>query len=157
MSAPDAHGFDFLLGNWRVRHLKLKRRLVGADDWWEFDGETSCRSILGGLGNIDDNVLAQPDGPYRALTLRLFNPRTGLWSIWWISDRTLAIEPPVHGRFADGIGTFYGDDVFAGRPIRVRFIWSEMTPRSAKWEQAFSPDNGASWETNWIMQFDRTA
>jgi hypothetical protein len=157
MSTSEANDFDFLLGKWRVRHRKLKQRLVGDTEWWEFDGETNFWSILGGLGNIDDNILDQPGNPYRAVTLRLFNPTIRQWSIWWISDQTLAIEPPVHGHFSNGIGTFFGDDVLEGRPIKVRFIWTEITERSARWEQAFSSDNGASWETNWIMQFERTA
>lgn len=156
-SIADAGDFDFLMGDWRVRHRKLKRRLAGDDEWREFRGETICRAILGGAGNIDDNILEQPDATYRAVTLRLFDPKTALWSIWWISDRSAVIEPPVHGRFANGVGTFLGDDNFEGQPIRVRFIWSAITEVSAQWEQAFSPNDGATWETNWVMEFERTA
>lgn len=156
-SATAAGGFDFLMGEWRVHHRKLKQRLAGDNEWWDFEGESSCRKILGGLGNLDDNVLEQPDASYRALTLRLFSSKTALWSIWWISDRTSRIEPPVHGRFENGLGSFFGDDSFEGRPIRVRFIWSAITARSARWEQAFSADGGAGWETNWLMNFERAA
>ena len=61
----------------------------------------------------------------------------------------------MRGGFKDGIGTFLADETFNGRPIKVRFRWSEITPKSARWEQAFSPDGGATWETNWVMHFSR--
>jgi hypothetical protein len=147
--------FDFFVGRWRVAHRRLRRRLAGDTEWEEFAGRSEMRQIVGGLGNVDDNVIELPAGTYRAATVRAFDPATGLWSIWWIDGRNPRLEPPVHGRFENGVGTFFGDDAFEGRPIRVRFIWSEITPRSARWEQAFSPVGGATWETNWIMTFTR--
>lgn len=154
---PGADGFDFLSGDWSVRHRRLDRRLAGCADWMEFTGRTVVERILGGLGNIDDNVLDLPQGPYRAATVRKFDPASGLWSIWWFDARYPGLEPPVQGRFEDGVGTFLGDDVFEGRPIRVRFLWSGITARTARWEQAFSTDGGLTWETNWTMDFERTA
>ena len=59
------------------------------------------------------------------------------------------------GTFEDGVGTFYADETLRGRPIKVRFIWSAITPDAARWEQAFSPDGGATWEVNWITDFAR--
>lgn len=152
-----AEGFDFLHGAWRVRHRRLARRLAGSTDWVEFGGRVEVRPILGGLGNVDENVLELPEGRYRAVTLRLFQPAAARWSIWWIDGRRLQLDPPVHGRFDQGVGTFLGEDTFEGRPVRVRFVWSHITPRSARWEQAFSADQGRSWETNWRMDFERSA
>ena len=86
------------------------------------------------------------------MSVRVFDPATKLWSIWWIDGRHPHLEPPVHGRL-EGVGTFEGDDVFEGRPIRVRFLWSGISARSARWEQAFSADGGATWEVNWVMRF----
>jgi len=151
------HDFDFLAGRWAVAHRRLRERLCGDTRWDAFAGRSEFRQIVGGLANVDDNIIALPAGTYRAATVRVFDPATGLWSIWWIDGRNPRLEPPVHGRFENGIGTFLGDDVFDGRPIRVRFIWSEITAQSARWEQAFSPDGGASWEANWIMTFRRGA
>jgi hypothetical protein len=148
--------FDFFAGRWTVAHRRLRRRLAGDTQWEEFTGRSEMRQIVGGLGNVDDNIIELPAGTYRAATVRAFDPATGLWSIWWIDGRNPRLEPPVHGRFENGVGTFLGDDIFEGRPIRVRFIWSQIAPRSARWEQAFSPDGGATWETNWIMTFTRS-
>lgn len=149
--------FDFLHGAWRVHHRRLRTRLVGDTDWEAFGGASACRPLIGGIGNVDDNVIELPAGTYRAATFRLFDPASGLWSIWWADGRAPRLDPPLQGRFENGVGTFFGDDVLDGRPIRVRFIWSRIAASDAQWEQAFSPDAGRSWETNWVMAFSRAA
>ncbi|KAF0184452.1 MAG: DUF1579 domain-containing protein [Hyphomonadaceae bacterium] len=149
--------FDFFIGAWLVSHRRLKARLAGCTDWEAFDGACTTQKILGGLGNMDDNVLNLPGGAYRAVTLRAFDPQTGTWAIWWLDGRTPhALDVPMIGVFRDGVGTFHADDTFAGRPIRVRFLWTRTREASPQWEQAFSIDGGESWETNWTMQFNRT-
>jgi hypothetical protein len=151
----DVHDWDFLVGRWNVRHRRLKARLAGSTEWDEFDGTCVNWPTLGGEGNVDDNLLELPGGTYRALGIRALNAKDGYWMIWWLDQRYLTIDTPMRGGFKDGVGTFLADETFNGRPIKVRFRWSEITPTSARWEQAFSPDAGASWETNWIMHFRR--
>jgi hypothetical protein len=150
-----ANDFDFLIGNWSVHHRRLNRRLAGDTTWIEFTGPATARKILGGLGNFDEIDIALPSGPYKGATLRLFNPATQLWSIHWMESRNPALDPPMIGKFENGLGLFYGDDVFEGRPIRLRFIWTPMTATECRWEQAFSDDGGREWETNWTMAFTR--
>lgn len=150
-----AAGFDFLLGSWRVRHRKLRERLAGSDEWFEFPGTLVVRPILGGLGNVDENVLEDPGGRYLASSIRRFDPQAGAWSIWWADGRFAGIGEPVTGRFEGAVGRFYGDETFGGRPIRIRFTYEDLAPGRARWSQAFSPDAGGSWETNWIMDFTR--
>lgn len=147
------HDFDFLHGAWTVEHRRLRARLQGVDEWDDFVGDATCRPVLDGLGNVDE--IAMPALGAVGMTVRLFNPRSGLWSLHWASTVTGAFEPPVVGGFADGVGTFFGDDVHDGQPIIVRYIWDEISPTSARWQQAFSPDGGRSWETNWVMRFTR--
>ena len=72
-----------------------------------------------------------------------------------MDSRNPVLDAPMRGRFSDGRGRFYGEETFQGRPIRVRFIWTPMTPTTCRWEQAFSEDDGKTWETNWIMSFTR--
>jgi hypothetical protein len=156
-SPAGSHDFDFLIGDWRIHHTLLKDRLTGCHEWFEFDGTSSMRPMMGGWGNVDDNVLNRPGGAYRAMTVRAFDPVSGQWAIWWVDGRNPFgdLDPPVKGRFQDGVGTFYADDTFRGKPVRVRFTWSRITPTSIHWEQAFSPDGGKTWETNWKSDFAR--
>jgi hypothetical protein len=166
-SIPGAADFDFLVGDWRVHHRRLKHRLVGCEQWDAFEGTASHRPQLGGQCNVEEHTLALPDGLYRALAIRAFDPTTALWSIWWLDARAPdRIGPPVVGRFDAGTGLFFGEDIHenvdAGirkrTPVHVRFTWH--LPRDAeppRWEQAFSADGGRTWETNWTMEFVRTA
>lgn len=153
-SAPT--DFDFVMGDWQVRHRRLNERLVNCHDWTEFEGAMSTRKILGGFGNIEDNWLNFPQGEFRAIALRSFDASTGTWAIWWLDGRFPGkMDVPVTGRFIDGVGTFYADDTLNGVAIKVRFLWSTSDPDTLRWEQAFSADNGATWETNWTMNFTR--
>ncbi len=152
-----ARDFDFFFGRWQVRHRRLKERLAGSREWIEFDGTSVAQPLLGGFGNVDDNVFAFDGLTVRGATLRTFDPATGQWSIWYVDSRAPLgpLDPPVRGAFRDGVGTFFADDTFAGRPIKVRFTWSAVSPATPHWEQAFSADGGATWETNWAMDFRR--
>jgi hypothetical protein len=153
-NADGANDFDFLIGSWRVHHRRLQERLANNHDWVEFDGICTSQKILGGLGNMDDNVLDLPGDPYRAVTLRAYDPAKKQWSIWWLDSRNpRQLDPPVIGHFGSGVGTFYADDVFKDNPIRVRFLWTRTTSDAPHWEQAFSADGGKTWETNWTMDF----
>lgn len=157
MSKPgNHHDFDFFHGHWRLQNRRLKTWLAGADEWVEFEGQLLCRPILGGLGNIDELTADFGEGIH-GLSLRLFNPTDGQWSDYWVSKRSGVLNPPVVGAFAGGIGTFYGDDEYEDRPVRVRAIWRQDRAGAVHWEQAFSTDQGKRWETNWTMRMTRLA
>lgn len=148
-----ARDFDFLMGSWNVRNRRLTERLAGSDEWEEFDATSVARPILGGLGN-EDEFRTDHDGGFIGMSFRFFDPIRRRWSIYWAdSTRSGELDPPVFGTFSGEMGVFVGRDVFKGRPIQVRFIWSGITTETPRWEQAFSDDDGQLWETNWIMEF----
>lgn len=151
----DAHDFDFQVGEWQVHH-RVKRP-IGSTTWTEFDGTCRNRELIDGSANVEEHRFDRPAGVTYGIAIRAYDPKAAQWAIWWIDSRTPhgALDPPVVGGFEKGIGTFYSDATLEGKPIRVRFIWSEITPVTARWEQAYSSDAGASWETNWIMEFSR--
>jgi hypothetical protein len=151
--------FDFLVGTWKVRNLMLRSRRPGAHaDWVEFDSEVESRPVLGGFGNVDTYFAARREhGQFHGLAVRLYDPATGLWRIWWASNVSPGtLDPPLEGRFTDGEGHFEGDDQVDGKVVRVRFRWSDITPTSARWEQSFSFDGGVTFESNWVIQLTRT-
>lgn len=150
------HAFGFQNGHWRVRHRKLKARLEGSNEWVSFDGTCAAWEVLEGAGNVEDQWLDDPAGAYRAAAFRRLDPEAGHWSIWWFDTRFSSIDPPVRGHFDKGVGSFFAEDSLQGRPIRVRFLWLAVDSDTPRWEQAFSDDGGATWETNWIMEFGRT-
>jgi hypothetical protein len=145
------HDFDFWLGRWSVRNEKLKGRLCGSTEWETFPATAEASLLPGGLGNIDSFVA----GDFVGITVRLFDRAAGLWRIYWADNMRGIFDPPVIGGFTNSTGIFEGDDEHQGTPVRVRFIWTHDTPRTARWEQSFSADGGATWETNWIMRMTR--
>jgi hypothetical protein len=158
-SPPDAsRDFDFQIGTWAVKHHRLKERLANCDDWEAFDGTCTMATVLGGHGNVEDNLLHIARGSYLAVALRSFDPATQSWAIWWLDARSPhTLDVPVIGRFADGLGALYADDQLGGSPVRVRFLWLTANSSAPRWEQAMSRDDGATWETNWTMDFTRNA
>jgi hypothetical protein len=146
--------FDFYFGRWKIHNERLRERLIGSNDWEKFEAVQECTPILGGVGNVD-NFETDWNGGFRGMTLRLFNLDTRQWSIYWASNRSGVLEPPVVGGFINGVGEFYGRDQHKGIPVIARFIWSGIGPTNATWAQAFSIDEGKTWETNWIMRMTR--
>jgi hypothetical protein len=146
--------FDFLPGSWKVHNRKLVNPLDPAcDEWEEFDATSEAEAMLGGVGNLDH--FFTPD--YEGFSLRLHDPETDTWRIWWSSTaRPGRLDPPVEGRFDEhGNARFETEDVLDGVPIRVRFEWSEIEADTARWDQAFSFDDGKTWKPNWTMSFAR--
>jgi hypothetical protein len=96
-----------------------------------------------------------PTKGFSGMTLRVFDPEREQWGIYWVDSRLGTLQAPVFGRFTDGRGEFYGDETHEGVPVRMRYVWSEITPTTALWEQAFSADGEKTWETNWTMAHTR--
>ena len=152
-----ARAFDFLQGEWLIHHRRLRTRLVGDTTWDEFQTPFTLECILGGLGNLDQCRTVSPAPFYEGVSLRLFDRREECWKIYWVDSSTGQLCPPVSGRFLGTLGTFSGTDTHAGQPVQVRFLWDTTDPDHPTWQQAFSSDGGASWETNWHMAFSRVA
>jgi len=147
------HDFDFIAGVWNVHNRRLLQRGVGSDEWEEFPGINRGQLHLGSVVNTDE--IEFPGKGWSGMTVRCFDLETQCWAIYWINSRSGRLCSPVHGRFDGNRGEFSGIDDDAGRPVQVRFVWTRIDATHARWEQAFSYDQGANWETNWIMEFSR--
>lgn len=147
--------FDFLHGSWKVNNRMRKERLKDANEWWEFPATLEVKPILNGQGNVDQ-FKATIGGTYlEGVTLRLFHPKMKQWSLYWVDNLKMELQTPLVGGFKNGKGEFFADDVYEGKKVKVRFIWSDITRDSARWEQAYSTDGGKTWEVNWVMTFTR--
>lgn len=146
--------FDFLVGTWQTTQRKMVKPLSGEDVWETADGTLTSHRMFDGAANIDE--LDLPAFGFKGITMRLLNPATDEWSIYWVNSRNgeLAL-PPVVGRFEGAVGEFFSDEDWQGQRIRVRYRWTVVSATEARWEQAFSTDQGASWETNWVADFSR--
>lgn len=149
-----ARDFDFLQGEWIIHHRRLRERLVGSNEWIEFETPFVMQAILGGLGNIDQcRTAGEPF--FEGVSLRLFDKADDLWRIYWIDSGGARLFPPVVGSFDGPEGIFRGEDSHEGRPVLVLFRWDRQDTSRPTWQQAFSADGGHSWETNWFMSFRR--
>lgn len=154
-SASSARDFDFLLGKrWKVHNRVLQERLVGSTEWTEFEATLEkVQPIVGGLGNFDSFKAVLEGEAFEGNSLRLFDPETGDWTIYWVDSRNPKLREQVVGRFENGLGEFFGEETYRGKTVEMRFRWSVASPRSARWEQAYLDETNGSWETNWIMEF----
>ncbi|GAA4570228.1 hypothetical protein GCM10023193_56180 [Planotetraspora kaengkrachanensis] len=162
MNPDGRHDFDFFHGRWTTRNRKLADVLDrDCTTWVEFDSTVRCEPVLGGLGNVEPFTAPAmpPSGdPLEAMTLRLFDPRTGNWRIWWISTRQpgLLDDNPMEGRFSGTHGEFFAVETIDGEAVRVRWDWDVLGTESARWEQRFSYDAGVTWHLNWTAAHTRS-
>jgi hypothetical protein len=151
------HDFDPLIGSWKY-HLKRRvNPLTGSDKWVEFEGTGVCYKIWEGRAQLDTIELDSPSGHIEGLTLRVYNPQSHQWRLYWANSKIGVMDPPQVGEFKNGRGEFYAQDTINGRTILVRFDWSRMDTNSPHFEQSFSDDGGKTWEVNWITDQTRVA
>jgi hypothetical protein len=142
--------FDFHIGTWKTHLRRRVRPLTGSNTWVEMNGTTVVRKVWNGRANLVELIADSPSGHFEGLSLRLYNPQSRQWSLNFANVNSGVLTPPAIGEFKNGRGEFYNQDTLSGRSILVRFIVSDITPNSARFEQSFSDDGGKTWEVNWI-------
>jgi hypothetical protein len=150
-TADGQRDFEWETGTWRTTVRVLAEPLSESpDEWLQFAGTSVVRPLSERRANVVELGISGPSGRIDGLSLRLYEPQAKRWSLNFVSLRDGLLTPAVYGGFHDGVGTFYGDDQLGGRPIKVRFLIFRQGPDEARFEQAFSPDGGTTWETNWF-------
>ncbi|HWR17934.1 MAG TPA: hypothetical protein VN577_24105 [Terriglobales bacterium] len=150
-----SNNFDFEVGSWKIHLKRLLKPLTGSKQWVEFDGTSKTRRIWDGRAYIEEFLTDGPSGKVEGITLRLYNPTSRQWNIYWANAKDGKLGVPTVGEFKNGRGEFYDQEEFNGRTILVRYVWSDITPNSAHFEQSFSDDGGKTWEVNWITDQTR--
>lgn len=156
-SAPrdHQHDFDFEFGSWKAHLERLLHPLSGSNTWVDLDGISTVRKVWDGRANLGEFSVHNSTTHVEGLSLRLYNPESHQWSIYWANSKDGSLGTPMVGQFNNGRGEFYDQETFQGSAIFVRFIFSDITPTSFRLEQAFSADGGKTWEPNWIVNFTR--
>ena len=153
-----AHDFDFLLGGWTAHARQLPDRLNGSHDWITFQGTEHHSRSLQSSTNLDEFEVANAEKRIRlhAQTLRLYNAQTGQWSMYLIDVFSGTLDGnPLVGRFNGNRGEFFRQTQYKGRTILMRYVWFNISPKSARMEQSYSGDGGKSWELNWVCELTR--
>jgi hypothetical protein len=144
------HDFDFEIGTWKTQLKRLVKPLTGSTTWVEYEGITKVTKVFAGRANLVELKAKGPAGEFEGLSLRLYNPQARQWSLNFANVNSGVLAVPAIGEFKNGRGEFYNQDTLNGRSILVRFIISDITPNSCRFEQSFSDDGGKTWEVNWI-------
>lgn len=144
------HDFDFEIGTWKTHLRRLVHPLTGSSQWVEFDGTSVVRKIWDGRANLVELEVDGPGGHIEGLSLRLYDPQSHQWSLNFANSKGGGFGVPTIGEFKNGRGEFFDQEMFNGRMILVRNVWTDITSDSCRFEQAFSDDGGKTWETNWI-------
>ena len=148
---PDGqHDFDFEIGTWKTHLSRLLHPLTGSTNWVDYEGTTVVRKVWDGRANLVELRADGPSGHFEGLSLRLYNPQSRQWSLNFANSQGGSLSQPTIGAFKNGRGEFYDQEMFNGRAVFVRFVISDITPNSCRFEQAFSDDGGKTWEMNWI-------
>jgi hypothetical protein len=144
--------FDFFAGKWKLSNRLLKTKPGNKKEWTEFEATQEMHIVLNGIGNID-NFLAVRDGkPFEGMTVRLFNPKSKLWSIYWAdSNYGILGLPPVVGSFENKVGHFFSEETVNEKKIFTVYRWDARDADNPIWSQATSEDTGRTWEWNWYM------
>jgi hypothetical protein len=151
------HDFDFEIGSWKI-HLKRRLHvLTGSNTWVEFDGTSVTRKLWRGRSQVEEFETDGAAGHIEGMTLRLYNPQTHEWRLYWANSQKGIMDVPQIGRFVNGRGEFYAQDTIEGKTLWVRFIWSQTDSESPHFEQSYSEDGGKTWEVNWITDQTRVA
>jgi hypothetical protein len=149
------HDFDWEIGKWKLHVKRLEHPLSGSATWVELDGTVNVRRVWDGLGNLAEIEVSGSTGRISFLSLRLYDRQSGQWSMNFSTSGTGTLSQPMFGGFANGRGEFYDQEMFDGKAILVRFVFSAVSADSGRSEQAFSADGGKTWEVNWINTYTR--
>lgn len=151
------HDFDFEDGTWKIHLKKLDHALTGSNSWIGFDGTSTTQRLWDGSAHLEQFETVGTTGHLEGLTYRLYRPESHQWYIYWVNRKDGILDYPMVGEFKNGVGVFVNQEPLNGRMILVRFIWSEITPNTAHFEQSFSDDGGKTWEVNWITDQTRVS
>jgi hypothetical protein len=160
-----SHDFDFLVGDWKAHLRRMVDRETGVTTsdprtgtWVEYDGTCNDKKLLDTNANLEqfEVQVSTTHQTFRGQVIRMYNPASHQWSIYGLDlDKGELDTPPLIGEFTGKRGEFFDSELRNGRMVQVRYVWTDVSPKSAHMEQSFSPDGGKDWAVNWIVDLSR--
>jgi hypothetical protein len=149
------HDFDFNFGVWKTHIKRLLHPLSGSTDFIELNGTVTVRKVWDGRAQLEEIEVDGPKGHWEGLTLFLYNPASHQWSQTFINSAVGTLSGSLIGSFKDGRGELFSQDTLDGRSILVRGVWSDITPNSHHYEEAYSDDAGRTWDAVFMANLTR--
>lgn len=156
-AADGQRDFDWEIGSWDTQLMRLREPLSGKNDWIAYTGTSEVKPVMDKRANLVELDVRGPAGRITGVSLRLYEPASGEWTLNFANLANGRMTEPMRGAFKDGVGTFFGDDTVDGRKVRVRFLVIPVSSTQWRFEQAYSIDGGQAWETNWVAIDTRRA
>jgi hypothetical protein len=149
------HDFDFHLGNWKTHISRLEHPLTGSTTWLKYEGTLVVWKVWEGRAQFEELEADGPTGHMEDALWFLYNPQSHQWNLYGAASNDGTLGQPMIGEFKNGRGEFFDQEPFKGRAILARQVWSDITPTSHHFEQAFSDDGGKTWEPNFTATLTR--
>jgi hypothetical protein len=149
------HDFDFNIGTWKTHIKYLHQEPSGSTAWVELDGTVVVRKVWDGRAQLEEIEADGSTGHFEGLTLFLYNPQSHQWSQNFANSNNGTMTTPTIGEFKNGRGELYGQELYHGKTVLMRGVWSDITPNSHRFEQFYSEDGGKTWQPNFIAALTR--
>jgi hypothetical protein len=142
--APEFAQFDFWIGDWTVRWTDKDGR--------EQQGTNRIRKTHDGCV-ITEEFDGRPGSPLVGTSVSTWVPRAGKWKQTWVDNQGSYLD--FEGEFRDRRMILARRAPLAGEGVMQRMVFSEIGADALTWDWQASKDNGATWTTNWRLQYIR--
>ena len=88
------HDFDFEFGSWNVHLRRRLRPLTGSDTWVDLEGTSIVQKVWDGRANLGELKVSNATTHVEGLSLRLYNPQTRQWNIYWSNANDGSLGTP---------------------------------------------------------------
>jgi hypothetical protein len=149
------HDFDFELGTCKSHISRRLHPLTGSTTWVKMEAIVVVRKVEW-RRQSDGARVRQPDRSLRRIEPAPLQSPIPSMELQFFQHNDGTMAQPLIGEFKNGRGEFIDQEPFNGKTILVRQVFTDITPDSHHFEQAFSDDGGKTWEPNFIATLTRT-
>ena len=140
-SSPQASQFDFWIGDWELTWNDTSH------------GTNKVLKIMDGC-TVHENFY-DPSMKYSGSSWSVYNIQRKIWQQTWVDNMGGYIE--LTGKYENNemILTTAPRKLPAGAEIISRMVFYNISPHKFDWRWESTKDNGATWQTNWLIHYKR--